>query len=71
MDARVKLKQNEHVVVANGSYFEECDLFGLSTFGAGYSNCAFSRCVIAWADGAGLSINEMARDEFVVAARGP
>lgn len=42
----VELKQNEHIVVANDSYFEDCDLFGLSTFGTGYSNCGFNRCVI-------------------------
>ena len=42
----VELKQNEHVVVANDSYFEDCELFGLSTFGTGYIDCGFNRCVI-------------------------
>ena len=42
----VKNSQDARTVVANDSYFEDCELFGLSKFGTGYMNCGFNRCVI-------------------------
>ena len=44
--SQVENLQSERIVEAKNTYFEECEIFGLRTFGMGYANCAFNRCVI-------------------------
>ena len=41
-----EMSPGSHIVEADNTYFEDCELFGLRTFGMGYSKCAFNRCVI-------------------------
>lgn len=44
--SQVEGSQRERIVEAKNTYFEECEIFGLRTFGMGYANCAFNRCLI-------------------------
>lgn len=43
---RVVNSPGERTVESDDTYFEDCELFGLRTFGIGYNKCGFNRCVI-------------------------
>ena len=44
-DNKVVNSQGQRTVEAKESYFEDCELFGLSSYGTGFYSCGFNRCV--------------------------